>query len=97
MTENTPQDQETPLPRPTRERPAKWLKATEIVVGDIIVTKGATPEEREAGIWGGQTGRITGLRTNGKKGQARRWFVEVDGAQRYPNGISDKSPVLILR
>jgi hypothetical protein len=84
-------------PRPTADHPATWLRVADLRIGDLVVTRGLSDEDREAGHEGGPTARVTELASAGN-GQARRWVVWVAGQKRphYPSA-RDNTPVLVLR
>lgn len=71
----------TATPRPTRENPACWLTVSDLVVGDVVVTRAD-----------GTTARVTGL----VPVRGRRTQVLVSDRVYYPKATAS-TPVLVLR
>lgn len=71
----------TATPLPTRENPARWLTAGDLVVGDVIVVRR------------GETARVTALRPVGK---GRTQVVITGNRVMYPKATAG-TPALVLR
>lgn len=66
-------------------RPARWRTVGDLVIGAHIVVNHK-----------GDTGKVTGLVTNGRRGAARRTEVIVGGRRYFP-AARDTTPVLMVR